>query len=89
MVDCWEGVGEGTFGIGGYLEGAEEGGDFGVGDEGLGVRDVFVVKDEAGFVGVEGPCFCVVCYSVSGDSLEGRRGEGEGLPGSFDSTSKK
>lgn len=64
MVDCGQGVGEGTFGVGGYLEGAEEGGDFGVGDEGLGVGDVFVVEDEAGFVGVEGPCFCGVCLGL-------------------------
>lgn len=67
------------------MEGAEEGGDFGVGDEGLGVGDVFVVEDEAGFVGVEGPCFCVVClglFYVSDsewdlDKEEGARGTWE------------
>jgi len=59
----------------------------------LSVGDVLVIEDEAGFVGVEGPCFRVVWFEgssiVSGDSVEGSRGEGEGLPGSFDSTSKK
>lgn len=53
--DGGQGVGEGTFRIRSHGETAQQRGDVGVGDEALGVWDAFVIEDQAGFGGVEGP----------------------------------